>query len=114
MDLSAIIFPVLSLGGMALLLGLGLGFAGVKFKADEDERVQLIKSLLPGVNCGGCGLSGCATFAAAAAAGEVKPDGCPVGGAKTAEEIARVLGINAGASERLSALVKCRSGCAIS
>ena len=49
--------------------------------------------MLPAANCGGCGLAGCADFAKAVVEGRAQCDGCPVGGAKTAELVAAILGV---------------------
>ena len=46
-----------------VVLGFVLGFivslVSTKFKVEEDERQQVIASLLPGANCGACGNPGC-------------------------------------------------------
>ena len=55
MELKAILYPVLSLGGLGLLFGLLLGYANDKFKVEVDERIPLVRDCLPGANCGGCG-----------------------------------------------------------
>ena len=36
--------------------GLILGIAGKKFYVEKDTRVEDIRALLPGLNCGGCGI----------------------------------------------------------
>ena len=43
--------------------GLILGIAGKKFYVEKDTRVEDIRALLPGLNCGGCGKAGCDAMA---------------------------------------------------
>ena len=69
MDITAIISPIVAIGGMGLLFGLGLGLAAKKFAVPVDERVEAVKECLPGANCGGCGYPGCDGYASAVAKG---------------------------------------------
>lgn len=48
---------------LGALCGLVLGFAGTKFHVEADTRVQDVRALLPGLNCGGCGYAGCDAMA---------------------------------------------------
>lgn len=61
--LASIFAPLLTLGIMGLLLGLGLAYAADVFKVEIDERIEAIDGMLPGYNCGACGYPGCAGFA---------------------------------------------------
>ena len=72
MDLTAVINPILAIGGMGLVFGVGLGIASKKFAVPVDEKVEGIRENLPGANCGGCGFAGCDAFAKAVASGEAK------------------------------------------
>jgi len=109
LDMS-IIYPIISLGGMGILFGLGLGFAGVKFKVPQDERVPLVRDALPGANCGGCGFAGCDALATAIVEGNASITACPVGGASTVEKIGEIMGLTAETGERQAAFVKCNGG----
>ena len=97
---------LLTMSGLGALLAGGLAFADRKLRVEEDERI----GVLPGANCGGCGLAGCQDFAVKVVAGEKDVNGCPVGGPDVAAEIARILGVEAGDSIRLVARVHCRGG----
>ena len=85
--------PILILGGLGLALGLILAYSAKAFEVKIDERIKYVRSVLPGANCGACGQAGCDAFAEAAVEGKVKPDGCPVGGATVAENVANILGV---------------------
>ncbi|WP_069997966.1 RnfABCDGE type electron transport complex subunit B [Cellulosilyticum sp. I15G10I2] len=108
MDIAAIIYPVLSIGGIGLLFGVGLGIAAKKFAVPVDERVQGIKENLPGANCGGCGFAGCEALAKAIANGESKITACPVCNQDQVDEIAKIMGIESGNSEKYRAVVRCK------
>ena len=76
--LGQLLKPVLSLGGLSLLFGVGLGVAAKKFAVDQDPKIDLVRDALPGANCGACGYPGCDGLAAAIVAGEAPVDACPV------------------------------------
>ncbi|MBQ3552534.1 MAG: RnfABCDGE type electron transport complex subunit B [Clostridia bacterium] len=85
-----------ALGILAVLgavFGVILGVAGKKFAVEVDERVERIRDQLGGANCGACGFAGCDAFAEAVVSGEARPDACTPGGAKTAAEIGRIMGV---------------------
>ncbi len=107
MDINGIALAVASLGGMGVLFGLGLGYAGEKFKVYEDPNLGSVRDALPGANCGGCGFAGCDAFAAAVCEGKAKPNGCPVGGAESTQKISDILGIKAEIKEKHVSFVKC-------
>ncbi len=107
MDFKSILDPVLSLGGMGLLFGAGLAYASKKFAVEIDERVFAVREVLPGANCGACGVPGCDSFAQAVVAGEMEADGCPVGGPDVAQEICNIMGVEASSEEKKVAKVLC-------
>ncbi|MDR1795218.1 MAG: electron transporter RnfB [Erysipelotrichaceae bacterium] len=59
---------MLVLGGS---LGLVLGFAAQAFHVEVDERLAKVTGMLPGLNCGSCGFTGCAGLAQALVEGKV-------------------------------------------
>jgi len=50
---------------LGAFLGLALAIAAKFFYVKVDERIEIVKMLLPGYDCGGCGYTGCAGFAEA-------------------------------------------------
>ena len=50
---------------LGLLLGVALGVAGKFFSVEKDERIDAVRQLLPGANCGACGFPGCDGLASA-------------------------------------------------
>lgn len=101
------LISALSLGLLALLLGLGLGIAAKKFAVKPDEREEKALEILPGANCGACGYPGCQAFAAALSGGEADISGCPAGGSEVHSRLAEALGIEFEESEPLKAVVRC-------
>ncbi|MDD5707039.1 MAG: (Fe-S)-binding protein, partial [Kiritimatiellae bacterium] len=65
-----VINTVLWIGGIGLVCGLALAVAAKYLGVHEDPRIEQVTQMLPGVNCGGCGLAGCASYAAALVEGK--------------------------------------------
>jgi len=99
--------PVFIIGGLGLIFGLGLSFASMKFHVKVDERVALVREILPGANCAACGQTGCDAFAECVVEGKCAVNGCPVGGAEVAGKIAEILCVEACAIEKRIARVMC-------
>ena len=111
MNVTAILFAALIVGGVGILIGFFLGISGEKFKVEVDEKEVAILGELPGNNCGGCGYAGCDALAKAIAAGEAPVNACPVGGAAVAEKIGAVMGVEGGDAVKMVAFVKCAGTC---
>lgn len=110
--MSTLIYTIALLGILGLLGASVLYVTAKKFHVDEDPRIDSICELLPGANCGGCGLKGCRDFASQ----YVRTKGaggmfCPVSGADGMLKIAAILGIEATAGERKVAVLKCNGSC---
>ena len=70
MNVTAIIIAAVVIAATGIIVGIGLGLFGEKFKVEVDEKEQAIRDELPGNNCGGCGYAGCDALAKAIAAGQ--------------------------------------------
>jgi len=84
---------VIALTLLALILGLLLGFASVKFKVEGYPIVDQIDKILPQTQCGQCSFAGCRPYAEAIAAGEVDINRCPPGGESTIQALADLLDV---------------------
>ena len=84
---------LLAMAGLALFLGLVLGFAAIKFKVEESPLVQKIDAILPQTQCGQCSFPGCKPYATAIAAGEADINQCPPGGEEGIQRLAELLGV---------------------
>ena len=71
---------ILVMTGIAIVLGLTLGYAAIRFKVEGDPLVEKIDAILPQTQCGQCGFPGCKPYAEAIANGEAEINQCPPGG----------------------------------
>lgn len=92
--MSAVLIAILVLLSLAVVFGLVLGFAAVKFKVEGNPIVDQIDDLLPQTQCGQCGHPGCRPYAEAIANGE-PINKCPPGGQSTIEALADLLDVEA-------------------
>lgn len=76
----------------ALVFGILLGFAAVKFHVEGDPIVDQIDTILPQTQCGQCGFPGCKPYAKAIASGEADINQCPPGGEQGVIALADLLG----------------------
>ena len=110
MDFELILTSVAILGGVGLTFGTLIALANAKLKVWEDPRIDAVEEVLPGANCGACGLAGCRAFAEAAVNGKVAPAGCTVMGDDDREEVAALLGVAAGEANKQVARLLCAGG----
>ena len=103
------VFLVVTVLGLVLagLLALASHFLYVK----EDETVKNIREVLPGVNCGACGYTGCDEYAKALASGDVKTNLCIPGADEVAIQISEILGTKAEDVVEMVAYVHCNGNC---
>jgi electron transport complex protein RnfB len=101
---------ILTIGGIGLISSLGLGLAAKKFAVEINPKVEAVETVLPGVNCGACGFSGCRGFAEAVVAGEAEVSGCFAGGEAVAYAVAQIMGIEAKPGEKMVARLRCQGG----
>jgi len=94
-----ILYAVIVLGGLGIFFGGLLSYVAQRFAVEEDPRVEIIADLLPGANCGACGLPGCINFAEKVVRGEAPPNSCIAGGKAVCDNICKVLGIKLEAIE---------------
>lgn len=109
-----ILIPAALTGGLGLLFGIGLSYASNKFAVKIDERVDLVRAVLPGANCAACGHTGCDAFAEAVVEGKISASGCPVGGAEIAQRVCEILGVEAEYEEPKTARVMCKGSINVS
>ena len=109
--MTAILYPIVVLGGLGLLFGVSLGFASKVFAVETNPLVEAIREVLPGANCGACGYPGCDGCAVAMVEGKAPASACSVGGQSVAEKVASILGVEVGEINRQVATVLCQGDC---
>ena len=106
MNVILLSFVVLAL--LATIAAISVYIVAKKFYVEEDPRIDMINELLPGANCGGCGLPGCRAFAEAIVKqGSLSGFSCPAGGADCMKDIAPVLGVEAVEEDPKIAVICC-------
>lgn len=101
---------------LAVMVGLSFGLSGLlavanqRLHVEEDPRIDAVEEMLPGSNCGACGLPGCRAFAEQAVSGEIAPGKCTVSSEDAREEIATYLGVSVGGDEKQVARLACAGG----
>ena len=105
--MNTLILAVIIMAGVGLVLGIVIGIFAKLFRVETDPRIDLVVELLPGANCGGCGMAGCSDFAKAVVSGKAAPSKCPVSSSEQVSAIAKALGIEAGEAFKQKAVVVC-------
>ncbi|MGI6755760.1 MAG: RnfABCDGE type electron transport complex subunit B [Atopobiaceae bacterium] len=90
--MQSIVLTVVLVTGLGLIGALILSFSSHALHVEEDERLEKICAILPGLNCGSCGHPGCEGYAHAVLEGAPCND-CVPGGAKVAGELAEFMGV---------------------
>lgn len=105
-----VVVSVAVLGGVATVFGAFISLANAKFKVWEDPRIDGVRDLLPGADCGACGQAGCRAFAEAVIDGNAAPAECTVMGEEDRVDVASYLGVSAGSADKRVARLLCAGG----
>ena len=105
-----VIIALLIMGGLGALFATILAVAYRFLRVEEDPRLEVVQDMLPGNNCGACGVPGCSAFAGQVVAGDASPARCTVASAAVLEDIAEFLGVEVGSASRQVARLKCAGG----
>ena len=89
--MAVIINSIIVFGALAVIFGTLLGYAGVMFKVEEDTKLTEMHKFLPGANCGGCGHTGCESWARAIKEGNEKLDTCLLISDENLTEIKKIM-----------------------
>jgi electron transport complex protein RnfB len=108
--ISAVTIPIAIVGGLGLIFGLILALASKVFHVTMDPRVEHIIAILPGANCGACGMPGCAGYADAIVNNDADINKCAPGGDAVMAHIASIMGKEAVTSQKKIAVYHCSSG----
>jgi electron transport complex, RnfABCDGE type, B subunit len=108
--LASIMFPVVIVTVIGTISGVILSVASIILAVPVDEKQENVREVLPGANCGACGYAGCDSYAEAVAKGEAKVTLCIPGGVGVENQLAEIMGVEAGPFRRMAAFVKCNGG----
>ncbi|MFA4888116.1 MAG: RnfABCDGE type electron transport complex subunit B [Candidatus Omnitrophota bacterium] len=105
-----ILIPIITLGVLGLIFGIGLAIASKKLAVVTDPRLERIHGLLPGSNCGACGGAGCFGFAEQLLSGKASVEACRVSEQAIKEKIAELLGKKIEQTAKKVAVLHCNGG----
>ena len=103
---------IIVLGVLGLGFGIFLAFFSKKFTVKKDPKIDEVLNVLPGANCGACGYVSCKAYAEAVVMNkDVAVDLCVLGQDEVDEEVAKIVGREAGEKKiQLVAQLKCAGG----
>jgi RnfABCDGE-type electron transport complex B subunit len=97
---------LLVLGSVGFIFSIVLALLGKRLKVEEDPLVTQILELLPGLNCGACGFSGCKAFARSLVSNRTLIL-CRPAGEEVSKRIAALLNLEMKEATSLKAVVRC-------
>ncbi|MBN2852397.1 MAG: RnfABCDGE type electron transport complex subunit B [Clostridia bacterium] len=106
--LQSILTAIAAIGIIGLLFGVALSIASKVFAVKTDPKIEEVRGVLPGANCGACGYAGCDQYAEAVAKGDALITLCTVGGQKVINDLSVVMCVEAEETTRQVARVLCR------
>ncbi len=107
-----ILFASILIGAIGLIAGIILAISSIVMSVKSNEKQEMIRSMLPGANCGACGYTGCDGYAGALAFGNEKNAAlCKPGGQSTTNQISAYLGLEAIQLKKTTAMVLCQGNC---
>jgi Na+-translocating ferredoxin:NAD+ oxidoreductase RNF subunit RnfB len=107
---STVIIPVVIVGASGLFFAFLIAIVGKFFHIDENPKIGMLLSILPGVNCGACGKAGCAAYAQAIVEENAAINLCVPGGEKVVHDVAALTGIAASSQIKRLARILCGGG----
>lgn len=108
--MESILVAAAIMGGLSIFFGTVLAVANRFLKVEEDPRLDVLESMLPGTNCGACGEPGCRAFAEALVGETRVPGNCTVSSPEGVSAIAELLGVEIGTQVKRVARLHCAGG----
>ncbi|RMD52409.1 MAG: Fe-S cluster domain-containing protein, partial [Nitrospirae bacterium] len=97
--------------GIGIFFGTILALVAKKFSVKMDPRIEKVREVLAGAQCGACGYAGCQAYAEAVVLNpDVPPNLCIPGKEEVAEAVARITGKSMVKLEKRIARVLCQGG----
>lgn len=106
--LEAILLPVAVLVAIGVLAGVMLALFSYFMKVPTDQKLEEVRSILPGVNCGVCGYAGCDQYARAIVKEGAAINRCVPGGDEGARRLSEAMDIPFQDVEEKVAFVACK------
>jgi Na+-translocating ferredoxin:NAD+ oxidoreductase RNF subunit RnfB len=112
---STVYVTLIVLAGLGIVFGVALAIVAARFVVKVDPKVEQVREVLPGANCGSCGFAGCMGYAEAVVGNpDVAVNLCSPGKSAVAEKIAVITGKKAEKVDPKIARVFCQGGRSLS
>jgi len=111
MSVTAPVTSAAILGGVGTFFAVVIALVRKKLYVWEDPRIDQVAGMLPGANCGACGVPGCRAFAEGLVRGTYQPAGCTVSSPDGRADVAALLGVDVGSAATRVARLLCAGGC---
>lgn len=112
---STVYIALIVLAGLGIVFGIALAIVAARFVVKINPKVEQVREVLPGANCGACAFAGCMGYAEAVVGNpDVAVNLCAPGKAAVAEKIAEITGKKAEKVEPKIARVFCQGGASLS
>ena len=112
---STVYLTLIVLAGLGIVFGVALALVASRFVVKVDPKVEQVREILPGANCGACGFAGCMGYAEAVVGNpDVAVSLCAPGKSAVAEKIAVITGKKAEKVDPKIARVFCQGGTSLS
>ena len=108
-------YGLVVLAFLGIIFGVALAIVASRFVVKTDPKVEKVREVLPGANCGACGFAGCMGYAEAVVSiADVAANLCAPGKAAVAEKVAEITGKKAEKVDPKIARVFCQGGSSLS
>ena len=108
-------YGIVFLAVLGIIFGIALAIVASRFVVKADPKVEMVRDVLPGANCGACGFAGCMGYAEAVVGNpDVAVNLCAPGKSAVAEKVAEITGKKAEKVEPKIARVFCQGGTSLS
>jgi len=108
-------YGIVFLAVLGIIFGIALAIVASRFVVKADPKVEMVRDVLPGANCGACGFAGCMGYAEAVVGNpDVAVNLCAPGKSAVAEKVAEITGKKAEKVEPKIARVFCQGGSSLS
>jgi H+/Na+-translocating ferredoxin:NAD+ oxidoreductase subunit B len=112
---STVYTTLVVLAGLGIVFGVSLAVIAARYVVKTDPKVEKVRDVLPGANCGACGFAGCMGYAEAVVGNpDVAVNLCAPGKSAVAEKVAEITGKKAEKVDPKIARVFCQGGMSLS
>jgi electron transport complex protein RnfB len=112
---STVYTTLVVLAGLGIVFGVSLAVIAARYVVKTDPKVEKVRDILPGANCGACGFAGCMGYAEAVVGNpDVAVNLCAPGKSAVAEKVAEITGKKAEKVDPKIARVFCQGGMSLS